>query len=256
MKILINNKLVAPKDAKIPVLSEAFMFGYGVFETLRTYNNKKIFKSKEHIDRLFNSAKSLDLKIRYPKLQIMQQLEKTAKASRHALQKIKIIATKDTLIIISTPLRETPQVYKGVTCKTVKLLRPIPQAKTLSYLSSYLSHEAAVKEGFYEAILIDEKSSIYEGAYSNIFWFENETLCTRKDKVLKGITAETVMEISPFKTKFKTISLLSLLEKQEIFLTQTTKGIVPITKINNTKINNGIVGKKTARLMKLYPPLS
>lgn len=251
MLIMINGKFVAKSSAKVSVLSEAFMYGYGVFETLRTYNHR-IFKAKEHIKRLFNSAKILDFKIPQTEKAIKEMLETISTKSPEQNQRIKVIATPEDIIITSIKLEENSQIYQGVKCITVSCPRAFPQAKTLSYLSSYLPHKEATKKGYYEAILTNKSGEILEGAYSNIFWFEGNTLCTRKEDVLPGITAQTVINLSPFPVKYKTITLSNLLKKQEIFLTQTTKGILPITQINKTKIGPGTLGPKTQKLMELF----
>ena len=85
--------------------------------------------------------------------------------------------------------------------------------------------------------LIDKNKEVYEGAYSNMFWFEGNSLCTRKEDVLPGITRKVVLELSPYKIKYKKIKLKDLLKKKEIFITQSVKGIVPIVKIDSDLIS-------------------
>lgn len=251
---IINNRFVEKKNAKVSVLS-SFSRGYGIFETLRTYN-KKPFQIKEHLDRLFNSAKKIKLKIKYTKPQIEKMIQKIAKKSPHRTQRIKIIAIIDTLIIISQPQKIDKKIPNGVSAITVTTTRPIPEVKSISYITSYLAHEEAVSKGVFDAILIDKSGEVYEGAYSNLFWFEKNTLCTRKGDVLPGITRQTVLKISPFKVKFKNISLKNLLKKPEIFLTTSISGIVPITKINKTKIGNEKTGSNTKKLLSLFNKLT
>jgi len=250
MLILFNNKFIKPEEANISILSESFQYGYGVFETLRTYN-KKVFKDKEHIKRLFKATKIIKLEIKYTQEEISSMLSKIAKKSEHTNQRIKVIACKEGIIITSIELQETPElIANGATCKTFNCSRSFPQIKSLSYLQSYIPHQSALEEGYYEAILIDKQGYLLEGAYSNIFWFEKNTLCTTpSEEILHGITRETILDISPFKTKIKKIRLINLLKKQEIFLTQTTKGIVPIIKIDKNKIGDSQPGLKTKQLI-------
>jgi branched-subunit amino acid aminotransferase/4-amino-4-deoxychorismate lyase len=292
MVILINNKFVGEKDAKVSVLSEAFMYGYGVFETLRTYVRKGrkmgtknivggryVFEAEAHVNRLFQSAAKIDLKIRWRPKDVLKMLEKVAKKSPEKIQRIKITAIKEGVIITSEKLTENFNVYKGVGVKTVVMQRDIPEVKSISYLGSYLSHKRAASRGYYEAVLVDKKGDVSEGAYSNIFWFEGNTLCTRKDGVLPGITAQVVIRLATsglymegavvagslrstnkvkmidcplFKVKFKKINIKNLLKKSEIFLTQTTKGIVPVVEIDGRRIGDGKVGKRTKILMKKF----
>lgn len=249
--ILINNKFVAEKDAKVSILGSLGR-GYGVFETLRTNKEKKILQTKEHIDRLFSSAKKIDLKIKYNKTQLIKMLEKVTKKSSRKIQRIKIMAIEEGIIIFSVPLKIDKKIYEGVSCISVECRRSLPEVKSISYLPSFLSHEKAIKKGCYDAILIDEKDEVYEGAYSNIFWFEGDILCTREKDILPGITRQTILKKSPFKTKFAKITLKNLLKKSEIFLTTSVAGIVPVTKIDNKKIGNGKVGEKTKKMMLIF----
>lgn len=250
--ISINNKILPAKKATISVMSDGFQRGYGVFETLRTFKNKEILYEKQHIQRFFNGAKKIDLKIKYKKEQIQKMLTKIVKKSPHKIQRLKIIAIPEGVIITSEPLKIDKDLYiKGVSCKSIQCLRAIPEVKSISYLPSFLSHQKASKKGYYEAILI-HKGEVYEGAYNNIFWFEKKILCTRKDQVLPGITAQELIKNSPYKVKYKKIKLKELIKKQEIFLTQSTKGILPIVKIDSHKINNGQPGEKTKKLMSIF----
>ena len=183
-------------------------------------------------------------------------LTKIASTSPHKLQRIKIIAIPEGVIVISMPLKIDPALQeKGVSCKSINCRRALPEIKAISYLASYLSHEQATKLGHYDAILTDKQGEVYEGAYSNIFWFEGKTLCTRKEDVLPGITAQTVAKISPFKLKFKTINIKELVKKNEVFLTQSTTGIIPVTKIDGKKIANGKPGEKTQELIEKFNEL-
>jgi len=244
MIILQNNKFTkkALVDANGP-----FGRGEGIFETLRV-NNKKTLLLELHLNRLFDSAKKINLKIKYSKKEITEMLAKVTKKSPHKTQRVKIIATSSDLIITSVKEKIDKKIYSGVSVKSVNLQRSMPEIKSLSYLPSFLAHENAVKEGFFDALLIDDSSEVYEGAYSNIFWFEKDVLFTRKDKVLPGITREVILKNTKFKTKFKTIKLKDLKKQKEIFLTQSVNLIVPITKIDNIVINEGVVGKNTKKI--------
>lgn len=251
MIIMVNNKLVAKNEAKFPITGSIGK-GYGVFETLRTFRNKKCPFAELHLKRLFSSAKKIDLKIKYSKDEILKMLEKVINKSPHKIQRIKITAIKEGLILTSVKAKIDPSIYKGVSIKSMKVTRSMPEIKSISYLPSFLAHKKAVKQGFFDALLIDEKKEVFEGAYSNIFWFEENSLCTRKDKVLQGIIRELIIKNSPFKIKFKTIKLKDLIKKDEIFLTGSVNLIVPVVKIDNKMIKNGKSGKKTLLLMERF----
>lgn len=248
MIFLINNRFTAAKNATININSD-LLRGYGIFETLRTYGNREFLRMEDHLDRLFDSAKKISLEIKYSKKEISQMLRKIAKKSEHKSQRIKIVAITGKIIITSTQLREDRKIKNGVSCISNVCERSLPEIKSISYLPSYLSHEIAVKQGCFEAILTNEQGEVFEGAYSNIFWFEGDYLCTRKDKVLPGITRKIILEISPFKIKFKSINIQQLKKTEEIFLTSSIQNIVAITKIDQTKINKAKIGERTQKLM-------
>lgn len=246
MIILHNNKFV--KKALVNAIG-SYSRGEGIFETLRTFNKKPLL-IELHLNRLFDSAKKINLKIKCNKKEITEMLDKVIKKSKHKTQRVKIIATTSDLIITSTEAKIDKKIYHGVALKTINLQRNMPEIKSLSGLPSFLAHKNAVKKGFFDALLIDDKNEIYEGAYSNIFWFEKNTLCTRKDKVLPGITRKIILKNTKFHTKLKTIELKNLKKQKEIFLTQSVNLIVPITRIDNTKINKGFVGENTRTVIK------
>ena len=116
------------------------------------------------------------------------------KKSQYKIQRIKIVVIENFVIIISTKTKIDKNIYNGVKTISINRMREIPEVKSLSYISSFISHEEAVKKGYYEAILVNNKGEVYEGAYSNLFWFEKNTLCTREKEILPGLTRKAVIE--------------------------------------------------------------
>lgn len=250
--VLKNNKFIKEKDATISIFSD-LMRGYGLFETLRTFGDKEILHSKEHINRLFDSSKKIDLKINYTAKEVEEMLHQITKKSIHKIQRVKIIAIPENIFITSEPLKIDKKIYKkGVKCKSVICERKLPELKSISYLPSFLSNKKATAKGYFSAILTNDKGEVYEGDYYNIFWFEKNILCTRKEGILKGIIREEVLKNSPFKIKFKKIKINELKEKKEIFLTNSLKGIVPITNIDRKRIGEGSPGKNTKTMFKIF----
>jgi branched-chain amino acid aminotransferase len=247
MLVLINNEFVAEKKASLP-LTQSILWGFGIFETLRTYRNRAFFRIEDHMSRLFDSAEQIGLAIPYGKEEILEMLKKIARRSAHEIQRIKIVAIPECIIITSTEYEESKEIYNGVECLSVICQRSLPQIKSISYLPSIVSHNKAEQEGCFDAILLDNSGEVYEGAFSNIFWFEDDILCTRKDKVLPGIMRKVILEISPFEMEYKTIRIQDLYEMREIFLTSSVKGIVPVVGIDRRQIGDGVPGKNTAQL--------
>ncbi len=247
MITLLNNKFV--KNPKVSPTG-SFGRGYGVFETLRTFD-KELPLLKKHIDRLFLSAKKIDLKIKYTKVEIKKMVQKIAKKSPHKIQRIKIMATEEDLLIFSVPAKINNKIYQGISLLSTNLERSLPEIKSISYLPSYLAHERAAKKGHFDALLINKQNKITEGAYSNIFWFEKNTLCTPNKNILPGITREIIIKNSSFKIKFKDTTLQQLKKKKEIFITQSVNLIVPVLKIDQTQIAKE-PGEKTKKVMEEF----
>lgn len=251
MLILLNNKFA--KTAKVDITGNVGR-GFGVFETLRTFD-KEISQKKEHIERLFSSANKIGMKMLYKKSEISNMLDKIAQKSNFKNQRIKVIAIPEALIITSDKLKIDPQIYKkGISLKSIIRQRGFPEIKSISYLPSFLSHQEAVKQGYFEALLIDKNDEVYECAYHNLFWFEGKTLYTRKEDVLPGTIAKLIEKKSPFPVKYKKIKLKELLKKNEIFITNSLNLIVPVTKIDKIKISKNKPGTKTIQLIQtLFP---
>lgn len=252
MKIVLKKtKFIPARNANVSIFSEIIR-GYGIFETLRTFGDKEVLHQKQHVKRLLTSAKKIELKIRYDEKTIQRMIERVAKKSPHKNQIIKIIAIPDELFITSAPLKIDKKIYEGVSCKSVSCVRNMPEVKSVSYLASFLSNKRAKEAGYFAAILIGKKGEVYECDYSNIFWFEEDTLCTRKDKILPGIVRAEIIKKSPFKVKYKTVKIDELKKKKEIFLTNSLKGIVPITRIDKKTIGDGTPGKNTKTLIERF----
>ncbi len=224
----------------------------GVFETLRVYKGGKFFKEREHIRRLQSGADKIGLHIKYSEDEIVDMIYSTARKSEHEEQKLNIEVIAGKFTIKSEKLELDRKIYNGVQCKSIECVRTMPEVKSLPFLQSHTSHSKARASGCFEAILKDRSGEIYEGAYSNVFWFKDGVLYTRESGVLLGITRATILDISPFETKFETININDLYKADEVFLTSSLKEIVPVVKIDEYKIGSGKVGVKTNELMKLF----
>jgi branched-subunit amino acid aminotransferase/4-amino-4-deoxychorismate lyase len=246
MIVLHNNKF--RKDAKVSVTGDVSR-GYGVFETLRTYRGKSLPLLKKHVDRLFISAEKIQLKIRYPKSKIIEMVKKIVDKSVHEIQRIKIIVLSGDIVITSERVKQNLNSKNGVSLKSVKMERALTDIKSISYLPSFLAHEEALKNGFYDAILINNEGKVTEGAYCNIFWFEGEKLCTCGENIFPGMIRNIVLKISPCKVVFKSITLEELKRMKEIFITQSIGLVLPVIKIDNSKIGNGLPEERTKTMI-------
>jgi branched-subunit amino acid aminotransferase/4-amino-4-deoxychorismate lyase len=246
MIILHNNRFKS--DVKLSVVWDISR-GYGVFETLRTYGDRQVPLVKQHVDRLFSSAGKIGLKIKYSKNEVIEMVRRVVKKSFFKIQRVKILVFSKDLIVISVPVKISSNIYNGVSVKSVKMVRSLPEIKSVSYLPSFLAHEKAVKSGFFEAILVNDNGYVTEGAYSNLFWFEQDYLCTSGNGILPGIVRDIILKNSSFKVKFRNIKVAKLKSKREVFLTQSVNLIIPVIRIDGSKVGDGVVGFRTKKLM-------
>lgn len=257
--ISINGNITDERHACVPVMSDAFLFGYAVFETIRTYNNK-IFRLDDHLARLFVSADVIGLKSKWSFKKTYQSVVDLLAQKKHKNAKIRVILSKKHLILMIEALKEKPDVYYKKGVKLVSFLgkRNTPRAKVLADSFTYLAKQHALDCGAYEALLVDPKKYyIRECAYANIFWVNDGKLYATNKNILFGITRDTVIELSKidYPCNFEGIKIKTLLHADEIFITQTTSGILPVVEIDGHKIGNGKPGVMTKKVMKDFSKL-
>ena len=259
MIVSIDGKTVPEKNAKVSISCESFLFGYAVFETIRTYN-KKVFRLDDHLSRLYLSADIVGLKPKWGLKKTYKEVGRVLSQSKWNENKIRVILTEKHLLVMIEKIKEKNEsMYK----KGVKLIsfpgqRTIPRAKTLADAFCYLAKRHALKCGVYEALLIEPKTYVRECAYANVFWVNNGKLYTTNRDILFGITRETVIDIAGEilgKVFFQGIKHKSLMKADEVFITQTTSGILPVVEIDGHKIGNGRPGPTTKKLMKVFDEL-
>lgn len=223
---------------------------HGVFETMRTYGGK-IFMLDAHMERLKKSAKIINMNLPYRLSEIKKMILKNAAANLKKSPQcdilIKAIVTPQDFAIRIIPLKIAPAIYKGVSATCYKIERHKPKAKALPYNKNFEAHEYAENHGFYEAFLVNKKGFVKEGAYSNVFWVKNGQVFTVGSGALEGITKQVVCAATP--TILAEIKPVALQKMDEVFITKTSTGIVPITSIDGKKIGTGKVGTTTKSLI-------
>lgn len=263
----INGKFLKNDQAVINVKDLGILRGYGIFDYLRTYNGIP-FHLEDHLDRLYQSAKYIDLKIPWSRKQLTDWINKTLKKNNFPESAIRIILTggptKDTMsevgdptiIIIVDPAAIFPdKIYaNGVCLKTFPLTRYFPEAKTISYIPAVIIHKRAQKDGYYDGIYLDKDNNILEAANSNLFFFIKNKLITPKKNILFGITRKVIINLlkNDFKVSERPVNLTELPQIKECFLCVSSKGIVPVVKIDKVKIGSGQIGNNTRKIMEIY----
>ncbi len=268
-KIWLNNKILPWEKANIHLTTHSLHYGTAVFEGIRFFNTKQgtaIFRLEDHINRLFLSAKSLNHKIKYSKKQIEQAIIKLIKTNKLNQGYIRPIifygdeslgvcpSTNKTNIAILTLSKYNLYKNKFLSIKTVSFIRPHPKS-TLNqtkisgaYHNSALASLEAKKHGYDEALLLDYKGNLAECTAENIFIVKNNTIYTPKThSILPGITRDTIIKLSnDINIKIKQADITPKQAKQanEIFLTGTAAGILPVNKLDNKEFKNHKITKK------------
>jgi branched-chain amino acid aminotransferase len=281
LKIYLDGKLVDKEKAVVSVFDHGLLYGDGVFEGIRSYD-RLVFKLREHIDRLFESAHTLMLKIPLDKRGLEKAVIDTLRANRLRDAYVRVVVTRGTgdlgldprkcprptLFIITDKIAMYPKEYyeKGLEIATVPTVRNHPEAlnpqlKTLNYLNNILAKIEATNAGVDEAILLNSQGYVTECTGENIFIVKDHTIVTPPPYVgiLKGITRDVVMRLGRklgFDVREDVFTRHDLYVATEVFLTGTAAEIVPVIKIDNRPIGEGKPGKTTLKLMQEFGKLT
>ncbi len=278
MKVYLSGKLVEKKDAKVSVFDHGLLYGDGVFEGIRSYSCL-VFKLKEHIDRLFESAQSICLNIPLNRKEFPDAIINTLKANRLKDAYIRVVVSRgegdlgldprkckgnETVIIITDKISLYPkELYeKGMSIITVPTIRNIPEAlnpriKSLNYLNNILAKIEAINSGYQEALMLNHLGYVAECTGDNIFVVKEGKIYTPPHYMgaLKGITRDEVLKIAKHlkvPAYEKILTRHELYTGSECFLTGTAAEIVPVVEIDGRKIGAGKPGGVTKTIMKEF----
>lgn len=276
--IYIDGKYYPRDEAKISVFDHGFLYGDGVFEGIRAYNGV-VFKLREHIDRLYESAHAIMLDIPVTKEEMMNAVLETLRKNNLRDAYIRLIVTrgigdlgldprrcsKPSIIIIAVPilkLYDEEKRMKGITA-IISWVRRDPvdatshEIKSLNYLNSVLAKIEANNAGADEAIFLDKNGFVCEATGENIFIVKDGKIYTppRSSGALPGITASVVKRIAAelgYEVIEKNITVAELFNADEVFLTGTGAEIMPVREINGRKIGVGRIGSITKRILEKF----
>ncbi len=274
--VYLNGEFVPESEAKISVFDHGFLYGDGVFEGIRAYNGK-VFKLDEHLDRMYDCAKVIKLKIPLSKEEFKEAILETLRKNNLRDAYIRPIVTRgigdlglnpdictnSNVIIITKPWGAMyGNLYeKGLKAITVTIRRNAidslpPNIKSLNYLNNILAKIEANAKGGDEAIFLDHNGYVSEGSGDNVFIVKNGVVYTPPTlNNLRGITRAVTIEIIerlgiPFKEV--NLGLFDLYSADEMFVTGTAAEICPITIIDGRIIGNGKPGEITKKLMQEF----
>src|ERR1041384_4121709 len=281
MKIFIDGKYYDQKNAKISVFDHGLLYGDGIFEGIRAYNGR-VFKLKEHIDRLFCSAKSIMLEIPISHADLMTAVVETCRRNKLLEAYIRLVVTRGvgtlglnpnrcknpSVIIIAGKIQLYPQEYyeQGMAIVTVPTVRNLhsalnPAIKSLNYLNNILAKIEANQAGCEEAILLNADGDVAECTADNVFVVKEGQLFTPplSAGALYGITRRTGIELAEgagYKVSEPNLTRYDLFNADECFITGTGAEMVPVVKIDGRVIGNGKPGPVTEQLVARYHALT
>lgn len=260
----IDGEFVPADEAVIPVNDLAVLRGYGVFDFLRTYRGKPFFL-KEHIERLKQSARQIDLDFPWSQSKLAAVVMQTLSRNNYSEANIRIVVTggaspdfitpqgKPRLLVLVTPAQKLPVWWyeNGVKIITTFTERFIPGAKSINYIPATIALKKARKQNAVEAVYIDRDGFVQEGTTSNLFAFIGDKLVTPGREILAGITRHVVLTLTEgmFDAEIRDIKKDELLKADEVFITGTNKGLVPVVQVDDTIIGDGKPGARTRQVM-------
>jgi len=260
-KIWFNNELCEWQDARVHIISHGMHYASLVFEGLRVYNTK-IFKLEEHIERLFNSARILDMKIPYSNQEIVEATKKLISDQNIKDGYIRPFAwrgsemmgvsAQNTKINVAIAIWDWPTYFdptlksKGIKLNISKWQRPPQnsspwQSKAAGlYMICTLSKHQAEKEGYTDSLMLDHEGNVAEATSANIFFKDknNELHTPIPDSFLDGITRKTVIDLAKsknIKINERKISPNELSNFVGCFITGTAAEITPVANILDNK---------------------
>ena len=280
--IYVNGRITGEREAVIPVLDHGFLYGEGVYEVMRTYQRKP-FLYGAHIDRMRRSAGMINLTVPFTDAELLARIEETAAvfyesqgaAGAAAEMYIRVLLTRGvgqmtydpaacpvpSLVIIIKPQVDPPaHAYeKGVKVILVPVVRNHPFSinpliKSNNLLNNALASQFAARQGGFEAIMRNYRSEISECSQSNLFVVKNGEVLTPPIEagLLAGITRAFVFDVGTacgLTVRETTLHDADLFGADELFLTSTTREIVPIVTVNDSQIGDGVPGAVTRRLL-------
>lgn len=275
--IFLDGQYVSKEDAKVSVYDHGFLYGDGIFEGIRIYNGN-IFKCKEHLDRLYDSAKSIMLHIPLTYSEMQDALVETIRRNGLRDGYIRLVVSrgagdlgldprrspKASVLIIVEQLSIYPEeaYLNGLKTVSVSTRRNVPDAlnpkiKSLNYLNNILVKIQANLAGVGEAIMLNSQGYVAEGSSDNIFIVKRGIVYTPPCYVgaLEGITRAAIIELCAklgYTLKEEPFTLHDVYVADEVFFTGTAAEVIAVREVDARIIGAGKAGPITSRLLQEF----
>jgi len=277
MKIWINGELLERDQAKISVLDHGLLYGDGVFEGIRAYNGT-IFQCDAHLERLYESARTIDLPLAMAKEELAEAMYETLRANDIRDGYIRLLVTRGigtlglnpfecsggSIIIIADQIAlYPPEMYQNglevIIAEHVRISPNMlpPAVKSMNYLNNILANIEATKAGAGEAIMLNAEGEVAEATGDNIFLVRDGAVSTPPPEagILVGVTRKVVCGLCEglgIELRERRIAVEELFQADEIFLTGTAAEVIAVTKVNGQVIGDGKAGPVTLQLLKAF----
>jgi len=273
MWVYLNDRFVPKEEAVVSVFDHGFLYGDGVFETLRAYRGR-IFQLTEHLARLERSASAVGmaLPVTRERLADLARESLTRNQLQEAYVRITVsrgpgeigldpaLCKSPTLVVIAKPFEPYPKSFytDGVSVIIAQTRRNPPEAlpphvKSLNFLNNVLAKMEANAAGSHEALLLNYRGEVTEGTTSNVFVVQGQRLRTPAVEcgLLAGITRGIVLQLAReggIPVEERRLTVRDLTDAEECFLTNTTQEVLPVTRVDRRSIGDGRPGQITRRL--------
>ncbi len=272
-KVFLNTRLVDTDKAAIPVTDGGFLYGAGLFETMRSHNGR-VFRLHDHLDRLYSSADKLAVNVPLGKEELAEAIASVLEANKLVHARLRLTLStgsmsaneddpRPTLLISATRLQPYPPSYfqKGILVTLCPYRQnpsdPLAGHKTTNYFSRMLALKAAHQYQAAESLWFTTEGYLAEGCISNVFLVKDGRLLTPSllTPVLAGVARKTVCRIATLeKIELieKAFTIDDLLAAEEVFVTNVIMTVLPVTGIEKHTVGQGTVGPLTQRLKTLF----
>ncbi|QST01223.1 branched-chain-amino-acid transaminase [Pontibacillus sp. ALD_SL1] len=278
--IFLNGQFVKKEEAVVSVYDHGFLYGDGVFEGIRAYSGN-IFKLDEHVNRLYDSAKSILLELPYEKEEFKQVIVDTIRQNELSDAYIRVVVSRGPgnlgldpascptprVVVIAEALALFPkELYeRGLRLGSVasRRNRPdvlSPQVKSLNYLNNILVKLEANQAGVDEALMLNDQGYVTEGSADNIFIVKNGTIYTPPVYLgaLEGVTRNAIIDLAEehgYELKQEPFTRHDVYVADEVFLTGTAAEVIAVVDVDKRQIGNGLPGEMTNELLQLFRDL-
>jgi len=271
--VYIDGRFLPRSEAKISVYDHGLLYGDGVFEGIRAYNGL-VFKLDEHIERLYHSAKSIELDIPMSQKDMKKTILETIRRNGLRDAYVRVVVTRGVGDLGLDPRKcPTPSVIiiadritlwkekslKAVTASTRRnaLTALNPMIKSLNYLNNILAKLEANRANVSEAIMLNQQGLVCEGTGDNIFIVKDKIIATPPPSasILVGVTRNAVIELAAkegLRVEQRDITVHELYNADEAFFTGTAAEVTPLVEVDARKIGNGEPGPITRKLMEKF----